>query len=239
MNKKIFICFTLILFFNNLIIAQKNDSIDVVYLKNGNIVKGNIIESNSNVEIKFKTLDGSIILYSYNEFEKIEKSKNSFVNKKHREKIIFEKESFVIGGTSIHPSQTAGYVMVGKVKNFGGFLKLKTNLNFNSSFVENGNSWSNRYFNENVYTGRFALTGGVLWRVTKPIILYGGLGFGNRWVNWETISSQRFRVNDISYNGLELETGLIFNIKKFYITGGISTISLQYSELNFGIGIKL
>ncbi len=239
MKKNIFICFILILLCHINVIAQKTDSIDVVYLKSGKVIKGYVIEKTPDVEIKFKTIDGSLIIYSYEDFHKLEKEKHTYIIKNQREKIIYEKETFVVGGIALHPSQTSGFLMVGKLKNFGGFMKLKTNLNFNGSYVAEGDSWSNRYFNENIYTGRFGITSGLLWRATKPLILYGGLGYGTRWVNWETISSQRFRVNDISYQGLEFETGLLFKIGKFFATGGISTISFQYMELNLGLGIKL
>lgn len=239
MKKYILICFSLFIFLQNNIWAQSTDSINVVYLKTGKVVKGHIIDITPNVEIKFKTLDGSLIIYSYDDFVKLGKEKYTYTSKNQREKIIYEKETFVVGGVALHPSQSSGFVMAGIVKNFGGFFKLKTNLNFNGSFVDEGYSWSNRYFNDNIYTGRFAITGGMLWRVTKPIIIYGGLGYGNRWVNWETISAKRFRVDDISYQGLELETGLLYQINKIFFTGGISTIPFQYLELNLGFGIKL
>ena len=240
MKKYIFLCFALFIFLQNNILAQSTDSINVVYLKTGKVVRGHIIEMNPNIEIKFKTLDGSIIIYSYDDFIKLGNEKNTYINKIKHEKIIYEKEKFILGGIASHSSQSSGFVMAGIVKNYGGFLKVKTNFNFNSSFADEGYSYfSNRYFNDNIYTGRFAITSGILWRVTKPIILYGGLGYGNRWVNWETISGQRYRVYDISHKGFELETGLLYQINKIFFTGGVSTIPFQYMELNFGFGIKL
>jgi len=238
MKKLISLCLLFIIFWGNASSQVKNQ-VDIVYLKNGNTVRGFIIENTPNVEIKFKTLDGSLIIYSYDDFIKLGKEENTFRNKITREKINFEKETFIIGGVALHPSQRAGFLMAGKVKNYGGYLKLKTNLNFNGNFVSEGYSVSNRYFNDKIYTGRVAFTGGMLWRVVKPLILYGGLGYGNRWVNWETISGEKFRVIDISYKGLESEAGLIYKINKLFFTGGVSTISFKYMELNLGVGITL
>lgn len=53
-----------------------NDSsqyIDVLYLKNGSVIRGVIIEQEPNVQIKIKTNDGSIFVYKMEEVEKITK----------------------------------------------------------------------------------------------------------------------------------------------------------------------
>lgn len=239
MKNRITLCFVLLLFVNN-VTSQVNNQVDVIYLKNGNIVRGYIIENTPGIDIKFKTVDGSFIIYSYDDFTKIDKEEYKFKNKSTFERVNYEKQTFVLVGIARHPSQSSGFIMLGKMQNFGGYLKLQTNLNFNGSFVSEGDSWwSNRYFKDNIHTGRYAISGGVLWRVIKPIILYGGLGYGNRWVNWETISGEQFRVNDISYQGLELETGVIFKLNKLFFTGGVSLIPFQYMELNIGAGFTL
>ena len=52
--------------------AQKAS--EIVYLKNGSIIKGAVIEQNiSDQTIKLRTADGSIFVYALNEVEKIEK----------------------------------------------------------------------------------------------------------------------------------------------------------------------
>jgi len=158
--------------------SQVKNQVDVIYLKNGNIVRGYIIDNIPKVEIKFKTLDGSLIIYSYDDFIKFGKEENTFNKKITHEKITYEKSTFIVGGIDLNPSQNSGYIMVGKVKNYGDYLKFKTNLNFNDNFTAEGSSLSNRYFNDNVYTGRLAFTGGFLWRALKPLVFYGGLGYG-------------------------------------------------------------
>lgn len=239
MKNYIFLCFVLILFVNN-IASQVINLVDVIYLKNGNIVKGYIIENTPKVDIKFKTLDGSIIIYSYNDITKFDKEEYKIINKTIPEKIKYEKETFLLAGIAGHPSQISGFVMAGKIENFGGYVKLQTNLNFNGSYVYEGYSWSaNRYFNDNIYTGRYAFSGGVLYRVIKPVILYGGLGYGSRWVNWETVSGNKFRITDLSYTGIEIETGVIYKLNKLFLTGGISLIPFQFMELNIGAGFNL
>lgn len=47
--------------------------VDVVYIKNGSIIKGIIIEQIPNVQIKIQTKDGSIFVYKMDEIERITK----------------------------------------------------------------------------------------------------------------------------------------------------------------------
>ena len=46
---------------------------DVVYLKNGSVIKGMIIENIINVQVKIQTKDGSIFVNKYDEIEKMTK----------------------------------------------------------------------------------------------------------------------------------------------------------------------
>lgn len=67
---------------------------DVLYLKNGSVIKGEIIEQVMNENVKIKTADGSIFVYAVGEITKIEKentshpdsSSNSFFTSKWRPK---------------------------------------------------------------------------------------------------------------------------------------------------------
>lgn len=56
---------------------QDQDSvlIDHVYLKNGSIIKGTVVEMVPNVQIKIETRDGSIFVYKMEEVEKMTKEK--------------------------------------------------------------------------------------------------------------------------------------------------------------------
>jgi hypothetical protein len=47
--------------------------VDVVYIKNGSVIKGMIIEQTPNVSLKIQTRDGSIFVYKMDEVEKITK----------------------------------------------------------------------------------------------------------------------------------------------------------------------
>jgi len=68
--KKILILIACLLL-TTIIFSQEN--IDVIYLKNGSIIKGEITEMIPNDHIKIKTEGGNIFVYTINEIEKMEK----------------------------------------------------------------------------------------------------------------------------------------------------------------------
>ncbi|WP_452231386.1 hypothetical protein [Lacinutrix sp. MEBiC02595] len=68
--KKIITFILLISFFT---VCSQNQSRDVLFLKNGSIIKGSIIEMNPTTSIKIKTADGSLFVYKMEEILKTEK----------------------------------------------------------------------------------------------------------------------------------------------------------------------
>lgn len=73
------VIFTLVSFF---IVAQVNTR-DIVYLKNGSVIKGDILEVVPNETLKIKTSDGSIFVFKMEEIErtgKDEPAKSAVVN---------------------------------------------------------------------------------------------------------------------------------------------------------------
>ena len=67
--RKLLLLLTLLLSISTYVAAQNYT--EVVYLKNGSIIKGVIIEQVPNVSLKIKTGDGSLIICQMNEVEKI------------------------------------------------------------------------------------------------------------------------------------------------------------------------
>nr|MBS9774853.1 hypothetical protein [Tenacibaculum sp.] len=70
--KKVFLLTISIMLFSNIIFAQENNR-DVVYLKNGSIIKGYIIEQVPNKTMTIQTIDGSTFVYPIDEIKKITK----------------------------------------------------------------------------------------------------------------------------------------------------------------------
>jgi hypothetical protein len=177
--------------------------------------------------IKFKLTITLLLCWSLTSLEAQE-----YVDKPHK--------ILALGGIAIHPSQTSYYVMGGFIKKrLGGYLKIKSDLNFDESYTHEGSSsQSNTFFTGNTDKGRYAFTGGGLFKLAEKIIIQFGLGYGKRWVNWEIISGDTFRVSDLSYKGIEGEVGCILNYKIFVINSSFNMNS-SYKEVNIGIGLIL
>lgn len=71
MTKKIFVLIAIL--FAGLSMYAQNNTQDVVYLKNGGILKGVIIEQVPGVSLKIQTADGSVFVYPIEEVEKMAK----------------------------------------------------------------------------------------------------------------------------------------------------------------------
>lgn len=53
--------------------AQEGTPIDVVYLKNGSVVRGMLMEYTKGKEVKIKTVDGSVFVFTAAEVERVAK----------------------------------------------------------------------------------------------------------------------------------------------------------------------
>ena len=73
MSKKLFVLFAILV--SGFAIFAQSEMRDVVYLKNGSVVKGTIVEQVIGESLRIDTPDGSIFFYEMNEIEKIVKEK--------------------------------------------------------------------------------------------------------------------------------------------------------------------
>jgi hypothetical protein len=75
--KKVLLFLLIIFSFN--VFAQSSLE-EVVYLKNGSIIRGTIIEQIPNEKIKIQTSEGNVFVYKYDEIEKITKEPQHLVS---------------------------------------------------------------------------------------------------------------------------------------------------------------
>jgi hypothetical protein len=165
---------------------------------------------------------------------KVEKIKKEKIKKTLK---VYEPQNFLIGGLSYHPSQLSMYAMVGTVRRYGLYGKLKTDFNFSSGY--DYESYSDDFFIKDTKNGRFSITGGGMFRINNPLSLYAGLGYGTRWLDWVSLSGDIYRVDGYSYKGLETEIGINYKYKNVFFNIGMQTNSFEYLELNLGAGVTL
>ena len=83
-----------------------------------------------------------------------------------------------------------------------------------------------------------ALGAGGIFRISGPLSLYIGSGYGSARTLWEDASGKWAEVSDYSAKGLCVDSGIIFSKGHFSASVGISTISLKAASLEIGIGIS-
>jgi len=100
MKKISYKLFALLLLFMNLQLVRSQTRLqDVVYLKNGSIIHGTIIEQVLNKSIKIQTKDGNIFVYNFEEVEKITKDTSS--KKPERDK--YRSPGLAFGFSVLYP----------------------------------------------------------------------------------------------------------------------------------------
>jgi hypothetical protein len=86
---------------------------EVVYLKNGSIIRGIIIEQVPNQNIKIQTKDRNVFVFKYDEIEKITKENLPFDNSNSSEKVTDYKKSGFINISEVSFCPGVGNVKVG------------------------------------------------------------------------------------------------------------------------------
>ena len=120
------ILFITLLSITSIVFCQ--EYIDVIYLKNGSVIKGVIIEQIPNKSLKIETADGSIFVYKIEQISKISKIKK-----------IKDEDGYsynnLIGGMYLNPSGTPIYAI-------NSLQRISNNLNFGfltSTYYMDGN----------------------------------------------------------------------------------------------------
>lgn len=132
--------------------------------------------------------------------------------------------------------------MIGIVKKFGGYVKGHSNFKSAEDDIECNEKGFTDTGNEVWFSGaeaqsRLAITGGLLYRVAKPLYLYGGLGYGQYTYSRQTSDGLWAKNIDSSVDGVEIEAGIMGRWKSLALSAGVETCQMKYWELNLGVGI--
>jgi opacity protein-like surface antigen len=132
--------------------------------------------------------------------------------------------------------------MIGVVKKYGFYVKAKTNLQSQSTELECTSEGlyddgTPMWFTGEKTTSRLAVTAGLLYRLSLPVYLYAGAGYGYKKLAWETAEGVWAENTDKTYTGAEAEVGLILRSKNFAVSAGVQSNSFKYVEATIGVGI--
>jgi hypothetical protein len=111
----------------NLSFGQNNME-DVVYLKNGSVIRGIIIEQIPNQSIKIQTKDRNVFVFKYDDIEKITKENPPLDYSNNNSKVTDFKKSGFINQTEINYSPGIGLIEYGNnsIRNSINFIGFRT-----------------------------------------------------------------------------------------------------------------
>lgn len=138
-------------------------------------------------------------------------------------------------------------LMVGVVKKWGMYVKVKYDFKSLGTDGECTNDASGNWYTGEIDKNRFAITAGAMYHVAIPVYLYGGIGYGYKNTAWEVYDQFNLKEDgqgtlwkknvDESANGVEAEVGAIYRLKNLAMSLGFQTNSFKYAEVTLGVGI--
>lgn len=146
-------------------------------------------------------------------------------------------------------STTSFGLMVGVVKKWGWYLKAKYDFKNQETVGECDGDGLNMegtpmWFTGETASSRMAITTGAMYRVSKPLYLYLGAGYGYKKLAWEmaegesgTSSDQWVENQDETFKGIEADLGLVLRMKNIALSAGLQSNSFKYFEATVGLGI--
>ena len=139
---------------------------------------------------------------------------------------------------SVAPQTSFGFTY-GQINKVGWFVSAMSN--FGTRF--SANSWDDlTEIDKAVASGkssdaRLSFTGGLVCKLSEPIYLKVGAGYGARVKCWE-LDDTWYEYPSNSYKGLDLTAGLMFNIKGYTISADVVTTGFEYMEVKIGVGLN-
>ena len=129
--------------------------------------------------------------------------------------------------------------MAGYMKKWGGYVKIKSSFGSKDKNATKGDV-EDAFFNGNSKKGRFSVYAGTVGQLHPNICMYAGIGYGNKWLQWETVNSEQIEIASGTYSGIDSEIGVLFKIKMFTLGGGFNCLIVQghkNGEGNISVGV--
>ena len=134
-------------------------------------------------------------------------------------------------------------VTLGSMKKMGWFVNVMSNFNFkglsadyecNNDFLVDGNYPF--YTGDEYYTSLSAI-GGVMFRITDPIALRIGVGYGMRNLTYKLTDDKMVKNTEVSAAGIDVSVGAHYRIKKFIVSLDFVTTNFKCFEAKLGLGM--
>ena len=130
-------------------------------------------------------------------------------------------------------------LMAGYMKKWGGYVKIKSSFGGKDKDAIKGDT-DDAFFTGNAKKGRFSVYAGTIGQLHPHIFMYVGVGYGNKWLQWETVDLTHMEIESGTYSGFDPEIGFLFRVKKFTFGGGFSCLigsGHKSGEGNVSVGL--
>ena len=131
----------------------------------------------------------------------------------------------------------------GSYKKYGWYFSAMSNFDFNgfSSNYECNNDLmvDNIYpdYNGTEYHTNLSIMAGFIYKVSEPLTLRFGAGYGIRNTVYETTNNQKIKNKDISAAGIDASIGAMYRVGKFVVSLDAVTTNFKVFEARLGLGL--
>ena len=132
---------------------------------------------------------------------------------------------------------------LGSYKKYGWFVSAMTNFDFNgfsSDFECNNDLMIGDYYpdyNGTEYHTNLSIMAGIIYKVSEPVTLRIGAGYGVRNTVYETNNNQLIKNKDVSAAGIDASIGAMCKIGKFVVSLDAVTTNFKVFEARLGLGL--
>lgn len=137
-------------------------------------------------------------------------------------------------------------LMLGYVKRFGGYVKLRSNFDYlkytyecNRNLEVEGLGYVWGWYG-NTHRQQAYATAGILFRLTKWLYPFAGAGYGTSELLIDAgymQDRQWIKVRDLSCAGYTAEAGVVFRAGPISFSLGVSSIAFSYTDMELGLGV--
>ena len=138
--------------------------------------------------------------------------------------------------------QTSFGIAAGSVKRFGWFVSAMSNFGFKAmqyhytadadGYVEGEYPY---YMDESCST-RISVLGGVIYKLSEPLYLRAGVGYGQRVKSWYISDGRLVKMSDDSWTGVDASVGAQLHLKGVVLSLDAVTTSFRDVEMKAGVG---
>lgn len=151
-------------------------------------------------------------------------------------KDIARKDFLAAGQVAVYPHLSYG-IMVGMVKKFGWYAKLRSDFSSPSYSYTRSSTEGSFWGTGETRIYRLNATAGIMARVGNIVCPYFGAGYGSYGLCCEDADGDWVGITDYSTKGLSLDAGVALKFGSLAITAGISNTMFKYTEAEIGIGL--